>query len=201
MNGDDEVKKLLTDIRDAQREHGVEYRRVTERLVELQERAVAQQEQLSRLYRRLVRVGGGLVAVLLAPFADAPPGAARDWMMPFGLSIGLWIALSMAVTFLAAAFVLSALPFSLTASGWLSTVPTPVYFWILLVAVQALMVAGYLLRLDGFGLTDWWHRARGGACRPGRREYGHAPFRRVIDRPVDAARSSRSPSRDVRATP
>ncbi len=30
---------------------------------------------------------------------------------------------------------------------------------------------------------------------------GHAPFRRVIDRPVDAARSSRSPSRDVRATP
>jgi hypothetical protein len=39
---------------------------VTERLVELQERAVAQQEQLSRLYRRLVRVGGGLVAVLLA---------------------------------------------------------------------------------------------------------------------------------------
>jgi predicted PurR-regulated permease PerM len=66
MNGDDEVKKLLTDIRDAQREHGVEYRRVTERLVELQERAVAQQEQLGRLYRRLVRVGGGLVAVLLA---------------------------------------------------------------------------------------------------------------------------------------
>ena len=31
--------------------------------------------------------------------------------------------------------------------------------------------------------------------------YGHAPFRRVIDRSVDAARSSRSPSRDVRATP
>jgi predicted PurR-regulated permease PerM len=66
MNGDDDIKKLLSDIRDAQREQGVEYRRVTERLVALQERAVAQQEQLSRLYRRLVRVGGGLVAVLLA---------------------------------------------------------------------------------------------------------------------------------------
>jgi ferric-dicitrate binding protein FerR (iron transport regulator) len=66
MDGDDEIKKLLSDILDAQREHGAEYRRVTERLVELQERAVAQQEQLSRLYRRLVRVGVGLVAVLLA---------------------------------------------------------------------------------------------------------------------------------------
>jgi ferric-dicitrate binding protein FerR (iron transport regulator) len=66
VNDDDEIKKLLRDICDAQREHGAEYRRVTERLVELQERAVAQQEQLGRLYRRLVRVGGGLLAVLLA---------------------------------------------------------------------------------------------------------------------------------------
>jgi ferric-dicitrate binding protein FerR (iron transport regulator) len=66
MDSDDEIKKLLRDIRDAQQEHGAEYRRVTERLVTLQERAVAQQEQLSGLYRRLVRVGGGLVAVLLA---------------------------------------------------------------------------------------------------------------------------------------
>ena len=65
-NEDDEIRQLLRDIRDAQREHGAEYRRVTERLVELQERAVTQQEQLGRLYRRLVRVGGGLVAVLLA---------------------------------------------------------------------------------------------------------------------------------------
>ena len=66
MDTDDEIKKLLRDIRDAELEHGAEYRRVTERLVALQERAVAQQEQLSGLYRRLVRVGGGLVAVLLA---------------------------------------------------------------------------------------------------------------------------------------
>ena len=66
MDTDDEIKKLLRDIRDAELEHGAEYRRVTEHLVALQERAVAQQEQLSGLYRRLVRVGGGLVAVLLA---------------------------------------------------------------------------------------------------------------------------------------
>jgi len=41
---------------------------VTERSLELQQRAVAQQEQVGRLYRRLVLVGGGLVAVLLAVF-------------------------------------------------------------------------------------------------------------------------------------
>ena len=66
MESDDELRLLLRDIRDAQREHLVECRRVTERSLELQQRAVAQQEQLSHLYRRLVLVGGGLVAVLLA---------------------------------------------------------------------------------------------------------------------------------------
>jgi len=66
MESDEEIRQLLRDIRDAQREHLVECRRVTERSLELQQRAVAQQEQLSHLYRRLVLVGGGLVAVLLA---------------------------------------------------------------------------------------------------------------------------------------
>src|SRR4051812_19385923 len=37
--------------------------------------------------------------------------------------------------------------------------------------------------------------------RGGGAENGQAPFRRVIDRSVRAVRSSRSPSRDVRATP
>jgi CHASE3 domain sensor protein len=68
MESDDEIRLLLRDILDAQREHLAESRRVTERSLELQQRAVAQQEQVSRLYRRLVLVGGGLVAVLLALF-------------------------------------------------------------------------------------------------------------------------------------
>ena len=42
-----------------------------------------------------------LTAILMAPFADAPPGAARTWMMPYELSVGLWIMLSVAATFLA----------------------------------------------------------------------------------------------------
>jgi CHASE3 domain sensor protein len=66
MESDDEIRLLLRDILDAQREHLAECRRVTERSLELQQRAVTQQEQLSHLYRRLVLVGGGLVAVLLA---------------------------------------------------------------------------------------------------------------------------------------
>lgn len=66
MDSDEETKQLLRDLRDAQREQLAEYGRVTERVLELQQRALAQQEQLSRLHRRLVRVGGGLVAVLAA---------------------------------------------------------------------------------------------------------------------------------------
>lgn len=66
MDSDEEIKRLLREIRDAQRDQLAEHRRVTERLLELQQRAVAQQEQLSHLHRWLVRVGGGLVAVLVA---------------------------------------------------------------------------------------------------------------------------------------
>jgi len=66
MDSDDDVKHLLRDIRDAQRDQLAEYRGLVERVVELQQRAVAQQEQAGRLYRRLARVGLGLVAVLLA---------------------------------------------------------------------------------------------------------------------------------------
>jgi hypothetical protein len=63
---DDETRQLLREIRDAQREQLAEYRRVTERSLELQQRAVGRQEQLGQLYRRLMMVGGVLVAVLLA---------------------------------------------------------------------------------------------------------------------------------------
>ena len=66
MQSDDDVRKLLHDIRDAQRDQLAESRGVMERLLELQQRAAAQQEQANRLYRRLARVGAGLVAVLIA---------------------------------------------------------------------------------------------------------------------------------------
>ena len=66
MEGGDEVRQLLRDIRDAQREQLAEYRQVAQRSLELQQRAVARQEQLGRLSRRILLVGGFLVAALLA---------------------------------------------------------------------------------------------------------------------------------------
>jgi len=65
MGSEEEIRQLLQDIRDAQREHLAEYPRVAERSLELQQRAVARQEQIGRLSRRLVLVGGILVAALL----------------------------------------------------------------------------------------------------------------------------------------
>ena len=65
MECDDETRRLLGEIRDAQREQLAEYRRVTERSLELQQRAVTRQEQIGQLYRRLMLVGGVLVAALL----------------------------------------------------------------------------------------------------------------------------------------
>jgi hypothetical protein len=44
MDDGDEVRQLLREIRDAQREQLAEYRRVTEHSLELQKRAVARQE-------------------------------------------------------------------------------------------------------------------------------------------------------------
>ena len=65
MDSSDETNRLLTEIRDAQREHLAEYRRVAARSVSLQEQAVVRQEQLSRLYKRALLVAGLLVLGLL----------------------------------------------------------------------------------------------------------------------------------------
>jgi cytochrome c-type biogenesis protein CcmH/NrfG len=61
----DDIRQLLREIRDAQREQLAEYRKVTERSLELQQRAVGRQEQLGQLYRRLMLSGGVIVALLL----------------------------------------------------------------------------------------------------------------------------------------
>jgi cytochrome c-type biogenesis protein CcmH/NrfG len=66
MEADEHTHRLLEEIRDAQREHLAEYRRVTQQSLELQQRAVARQEQVSLIYKRTVLLGGVLVAGLLS---------------------------------------------------------------------------------------------------------------------------------------
>jgi CHASE3 domain sensor protein len=61
----DEIGRLLKASLDTQREHLAEYRRVTERSLDLQQRAVARQEQMVQVYRKLLIIGGGLVSILL----------------------------------------------------------------------------------------------------------------------------------------
>lgn len=78
----DEIRELLRDIRDAQREQLAEYRRVTERSLALQQRAVARQEQFGQLWKRLTLVGGVLVVVLLVLLVYL---LARWWRYLFGV--------------------------------------------------------------------------------------------------------------------
>ena len=65
MEPEDRTRELLEEIRDAQREHLAEYRRVTKESLELQRAAVARQEQVSALYKRVVLLGGAMATVLL----------------------------------------------------------------------------------------------------------------------------------------
>jgi hypothetical protein len=66
---DGQARRLLEEIRDLQREQLAEYRRVTQQSLELQQRAVDRQQQLGRLYSRVVGVGAGLGLVLIALLA------------------------------------------------------------------------------------------------------------------------------------
>lgn len=69
MNEPDEISELLREIRDIQTEHLNEYKRVTQRSLELQERAVERQEKLSTLYVRVIIASAilvlGIVAVII----------------------------------------------------------------------------------------------------------------------------------------
>jgi CHASE3 domain sensor protein len=60
--------KLLAEIRDAQREHLAEYRKVAQESLALQKQAVARQEQIAKLYRRVLVAGGVLILLLLIVF-------------------------------------------------------------------------------------------------------------------------------------
>jgi ferric-dicitrate binding protein FerR (iron transport regulator) len=66
MEPEDRTHTLLEEIRDAQREHLAEYRRVTQKSLDLQQRAVDRQQELGRLYRRVLLLGGVLVIALMA---------------------------------------------------------------------------------------------------------------------------------------
>jgi type IV secretory pathway TrbD component len=65
MATDDDTRRLLEEIRDVQREHLAEYRRVTQQSLDLQKQAVSRQEQLGGMYRRVVMIGGLVVVALL----------------------------------------------------------------------------------------------------------------------------------------
>jgi hypothetical protein len=62
-----EVIALLVEIRDLQRAHLEEYRRVTQESLELPRRSVLRQEQFARLYRGVLAVGA-LVLIGLGAF-------------------------------------------------------------------------------------------------------------------------------------
>jgi 5-methylcytosine-specific restriction endonuclease McrA len=66
MEADGRTQRLLEEIRDAQREHLAEYRRVTNESLDLQRRAVARQEQVSQLYKRISLLAGALIVGLLS---------------------------------------------------------------------------------------------------------------------------------------
>jgi predicted transcriptional regulator len=65
MDTSDETRQLLREIRDAQRQSLEEYRRVTGRSLELQEQAVARQEQLGALYKKALVAGAIVILPLL----------------------------------------------------------------------------------------------------------------------------------------
>jgi hypothetical protein len=62
----DRVIRLLEEIRDAQREHLAEYRKVTGQSLELQRKGEERQAQFTAVYRRVLISGGIMVLALLA---------------------------------------------------------------------------------------------------------------------------------------
>ena len=65
MQESDEIKQLLMEIRDQQREYLAEYRKVTQRSLELQRQGVNRQEKLGRLYQRVVMVAAILSVIIV----------------------------------------------------------------------------------------------------------------------------------------
>ena len=60
-----DTRRLLEEIRDVQREHLAEYRRVTQQSLDLQKQAVKRQEQMGAMYRGVITIGGVAALALL----------------------------------------------------------------------------------------------------------------------------------------
>ena len=65
MDSNDDIRRLLEEIRDTQREHLAEYRKAAQRSVALQEEAVERQRGHVELYRRWMAAGALLIAAIL----------------------------------------------------------------------------------------------------------------------------------------
>lgn len=65
MTPDDRLEKLLTEIRDGQRAHLEEYKRVTAESLQVQKESYESQVRHIRLYRRIALIGSIIIAVLL----------------------------------------------------------------------------------------------------------------------------------------
>jgi len=66
MQADDQLRRLLEEIRDIQREHLAEYKRVTQQSLDLQQRAVKRQEQVGKLYQRVIAVTAPILLGMIA---------------------------------------------------------------------------------------------------------------------------------------
>ena len=65
MQESNEIKQLLGEIRDQQREYLTEYRKVTQRSLDMQQQAVNRQEKIARLYVLVVIAGVILVIFIV----------------------------------------------------------------------------------------------------------------------------------------
>ena len=65
MEDQSRVEKLLEEILDVQRQHLEQYKNVTKRSLELQQTAVARQEQIGNIYRIALIVSAVVVAGII----------------------------------------------------------------------------------------------------------------------------------------
>jgi hypothetical protein len=65
MQNPDEIKDILIELRDTQREHLAEYKKAVQRSIELQERAVKRQEQLAKTNRFALIVSAVLITGII----------------------------------------------------------------------------------------------------------------------------------------
>ena len=66
MDEGEDTRKILTEIRDLERQHLEEYRRISDEVLQLQRDAVARQALIGGVYKQVVVFGGVMVVALLA---------------------------------------------------------------------------------------------------------------------------------------